>query len=91
MDYAPLSQHRHRFPLGQPTPLGIYDASGRLLLARGHRLDSLEQLEKLIDREAQVDLRESAPLTERISRARPEQLPVFWDQQLDEMGLLLGS
>ena len=89
MNLEPLSRHRHRFELGQPTPLGIFDIGGRLLLARGHRFESAEQLEKLVDREATVDVSELVDTAAQIANARPEQLPVFWDAQMDDMRRLL--
>lgn len=91
MNFEPLSRHRHRFELGQPTPFAIYDAAGRLLLARGHQFDSLEQLDKLVSREAMVDPREFADPADKIAHARPDQLPAFWDEHLGEMARLLRS
>ena len=91
MNFEPLSLHRERFQVGQPTPFGIYDGGGRLLLARGHRFESAEQLDKLIDRDAQVDVRDLADAAERIAQARPEQLPLHWDAQMDEMRRLLHA
>jgi HD domain len=91
MNLEPLSLHRERFALDRPTPFSIYDAGGRLLLARGHRFDGAGQLEKLIDRDARVDPREFADPADRIARARTDQLPAFWDEHLGEMGRLLRS
>jgi len=91
MNFEPLSMHRHRFELGLPTPFAIFDAAGRLLLARGHQFDSEEQLDKLISREAMVDPREFADPTEKIAHARPEQLPAYWDVHMGEMARLLRS
>ncbi len=89
MDFEPLSRHRDRFEPGKPTPLGIYDVGGRLLLARGHRFDNAEQLDKLIDRDARVDTRELDDPCRKIAQARPEQLPAFWDHSMGEVGRLL--
>ena len=88
MNFEPLSRHRHRFELGQPTPFAIFDVGGRLLLARGHRFESAEQLEKLIDRDAMVDPREFGDPADKIAHARPDQLPAFWDEHLGEMARL---
>ncbi len=91
MNLEPLSLHRHRFERGQATPFAIYDAAGRLLLARGHQFDSLEQLDKLVSREAMVDPREFADPAEQIAHARPGAVAAFWDAHLGEMARLLRS
>jgi HD-GYP domain-containing protein (c-di-GMP phosphodiesterase class II) len=91
MNFQPLSQHKNRFEVGKPTPYSIFDVSGRLLLARGHQFESTEQLERLIDREATVDVRELDDPSKRISHARRDQLPAFWDASMGEMGRLLRA
>ncbi len=91
MNFEPLSLHRDRFEVGKPTPFGIFDVSGRLLLARGHRFESLDPLEKLIDRDATVDTRELEDKAQKIANARPEQLPAFWDESMGEVGRLLRA
>lgn len=91
MNFEPLSLHRGRFEIGHPTPLGIFDVSGRLLLRRGHRFECLEQLERLIDRDATVDTRELEDKAHKIASARPEQLPAYWDDSMGEVGRLLRA
>ncbi|MCE4557312.1 HD-GYP domain-containing protein [Roseateles cellulosilyticus] len=91
MSFEPLSQHRNRFEVGKPTPFSIYDVGGRLLLAHGHQFDSIEQLEKLIDRDATVDVREMEDPAKRIANARRDQLPAFWDASMGEVGRLLRA
>lgn len=91
MNFQPLSLHRARFEAGKPTPFGIYDVGGRLLLARGHRFDSIDQLEKLIDRDATVDVRELEDPAKKIANARAEQLPGYWDDSMGEVGRLLRA
>jgi HD-GYP domain-containing protein (c-di-GMP phosphodiesterase class II) len=91
MNFEPLSQHRHRFEVGKPTPFGIYDVGGRLLLARGHHFESIEQLEKLIDREATVDAREFEDKSRKIASARADQLPAYWEESMGEVGRLLRA
>jgi len=91
MSFEALSLHRHRFQVGKPTPYGIFDGSGRLLLARGHPLDSDDQLDRLIDRDATVDMREVDDSVRRIANARPEQLPGFWDESIGAMGRVLRA
>ncbi len=91
MNFEPLHVHRHRFSPGKPTPYGIFDPQGRLLLARGHQFDDLEQLERLIEREATVDMREMVDRSSRIQQARPEQLPAYWEESMGEMARLLRA
>lgn len=91
MNFEPLSNHRHRFELGKPTPFGIYDVGGRLLLARGHHFESIEQLDKLIDRDATVDVREFEDKSRKIANARADQLPAYWEESMGEVGRLLRA
>jgi HD-GYP domain-containing protein (c-di-GMP phosphodiesterase class II) len=91
MNFQPLSLHKTRFQPGKPTPYGIFDAAGRLLLARGHQFDSVEQLEKLIEREATVDLREFDDPARKIANARRDQLPAYWEDSMGEVGRLLRA
>jgi HD-GYP domain-containing protein (c-di-GMP phosphodiesterase class II) len=91
MNFEPLSLHRARFEIGKPTPFAIFDESGRLLLARGHRFESLAQLEKLVERDAVVDPRDPQDPARRIAHARAEQLPAFWADSMGEVGRLLRA
>lgn len=91
MKFQPLSLHKARFHAGKPTPHGIYDGEGRLLLARGHRCESEEQLERLIERGATVDLREFEDPAQRIAQARREQLPAIWEESMGELARLLRA
>ena len=91
MSFVPLSQHRHRFEPGKPAPYSIFDVSGRLLLARGNVLESAEQLERLVDREATIDPRELDDSARRIAGARPEELPGFWEDSIGAMSRLLRA
>jgi HD-GYP domain-containing protein (c-di-GMP phosphodiesterase class II) len=91
MNFQPLSLYRARFELGKPTPFSIYDMGGRLLLARGHHFESMEQLDKLIDREATVDARELEDKSRKISSARADQLPAYWDESMGEVARLLRA
>jgi HD-GYP domain-containing protein (c-di-GMP phosphodiesterase class II) len=86
-----VSKHQHRFDVSKPTPYDIYDGTGRLLLARGHRFESQEQLEKLVDRDATVDVREFSDPSRDISKARPEQLPRYWEESMGAIGRLLRA
>jgi HD-GYP domain-containing protein (c-di-GMP phosphodiesterase class II) len=91
MSFELLSLHRHRFQVGKPTPFGIFDGGARLLLARGHALESEEQLDRLVDRDATVDMREVDDTVRKIANARPEQLPAFWDESMGAIGRVLRA
>ena len=86
MQYTPLSQVRERVQVGAPLPFGIHDHDHTLLLAQGQRVESLAQLQALFARGALVDLAALAALdspSERIARARPDELPGLWTDCLD--------
>lgn len=91
MSYEPLSKHRHRFQIGKPTPYGIFDGTSRLLLARGHTFENEDQLHRLVDRDATVDLRELNDTVRKIATARNDQLPSFWDENLTAIGRVLRA
>lgn len=91
MTFEALIQHRSKFQVGKPTPYGIFDASGRLLLASGQMIRDDDQLLGLIDRNATVDLREFNDGCRRISQARTDQLPGFWHDTLDALGRVLRA
>ncbi len=56
MHHVPLAQVRHRIAVGQPLPFNVYRPDTTLLLARGQRLDTLQQVEALCERGSLVDL-----------------------------------
>ena len=91
MNHEPLSLHRLRFQVGKPTPFGIFDAGGRLLLARGQVIGSQEQLDTLVDRDATVDLREVDDTATKIATARPEHLAAIWDESMGAIGRVLRA
>ena len=69
MQLAQLSSVKHRVHLGAPLPFNVRDADKTLLLARGQRIQSDEQLEALFSRGALVDLAELQTAREEISKA----------------------
>lgn len=85
----PLAAHRGEVTFGKPLPFGICDAEGRLLLARGHVIQSESQLEALLDRGAFVERGSDAGT--RIANARPDQLPGLWESGMDQIGHLLRA
>ena len=91
LSFEPLSQHLHRFQVGKPTPFGIFDVTGRLLLARGHTFEHERQLSRLVDRDATVDMREVDDTVRKIASARHDQLPSFWDESMNAIGRVLRA
>jgi HD-GYP domain-containing protein (c-di-GMP phosphodiesterase class II) len=72
--------------VGAPLPFGIHDHDHTLLLAQGQRVESLAQLQALFARGALVDLAALSALispSERIARARTDELPGLWTECLD--------
>ena len=45
MDLLPLSDMRAHLKAGAPLPWGVRDADGRLLLAQGHMVSSVDMLQ----------------------------------------------
>lgn len=89
VNLQPLSLHRHRVTLGLPLPFGIRDADGRLLLARERVIESLEQLEGLLNRGTYVDGTELDDPAAKIASARPDELPHLWTLNLEQMHRVL--
>jgi len=88
----PLGAHRKEVVFGKPLPFGICDAEGRLLLARGHSIESEAQLEVLLERGAFVDRSGAAPdASHRIAHARGDELAGLWDSSMDHIGMLLRA
>ena len=88
MQYSPLSQVQQRVQLRAPLPFNVRDHDGTLLLARGHVIETTEQMQALFARGALVDLAELQRLlnpTARVQQARPEELPGLWTQCLKEL------
>ena len=80
MPYAELSTVQHRLQLGAPLPFNVRDANHTLLLARGHRIETREQLEALMQRGALVDMTELQSARDQILKAPRELLPQLWSQ-----------
>jgi hypothetical protein len=86
-----LAAHRHQVRIGLPLPFGICDAEGRLLLARGQLIDSVAQFEGLLERGAFVLRDLPAEAAERISQAKPGQLPALWVESAGQVARLLRA
>ncbi len=97
MALSPLALHRARVRPGRPLPFAIRDTAGRLLLARGQLLESEDQLQTLLDREANIDDAELAGLAEpgdalpRLDRARGAELVGHWNNTFDQVGRVLRA
>lgn len=65
MSLVPFSPHH--LQLNHPLPFGIRDASGRLLLAAGARVDQADKLERLKSAELFADAAESMPWRRRLA------------------------
>jgi hypothetical protein len=86
MTFADLSSVQHRLRLGLPLPFNVRAADKTLLLARGHVLESGEQLQALVTRGALVDLSELQTAREEILKAPRAQLPKLWARSLNQVG-----
>lgn len=77
--------------LGEPLPWSIRDAQGRLLLARGHRIESEAQLAALLERGAAVDIEEVRAAATLPPQARTPSLFGQWEQLLWQLDRTLRS
>ena len=85
--------------LGEPLPWNVRDAHGKLLLAHGHVLASLEEVETLLERGAFVDAEEAKEVARRAAEAdkqrqqpqRPVNLFTLWERALWQLERLLRS
>lgn len=93
---------RSKVRLGEPLPWNVRDEGARLLLSRGHIVESEEQLEALLSRGAFVDIEEARAVAhqeeqaekERLSLSalqRPENLFSLWDHSAAEMEKLMAK
>jgi hypothetical protein len=70
MSLVPLSSVKHRVRLQEPLPFAVLDSSGQLLLNRGYRIETQEQLDNLCDRGSLV--REEDVPQEESAQPAPE-------------------
>ena len=80
--------------LGEPLPWGVRDAQGKLLLARGHVIANLDQLEALLERGAFVDIEEvraAVKAAEAEAAKRPLSLFALWERTLWQLDRVLRS
>lgn len=86
VQYSPLSQFKHRVGLTAPLPFNIFDADRTLLLARGQRLENVEQMRALLRRGALVDIAELRDPAAEARLAKPQELPGLWNRSLQQLG-----
>ncbi len=89
MHFAELSTIQHRVHLGAPLPFNVRDADHTLLLARGQRVQTQEQLRTLLLRGALVDLAELQTARDEVMKAPRSQLPKLWAQGLNKVSRAL--
>lgn len=93
---------RSKIRLGEPLPWNVRDETTRLLLSRGHVVESEEQLEALLRRGVFVDIEEARAVEKQLQDAarqratfstlhRTDNLFSLWDQTPDAMRQLLGN
>ncbi len=93
---------RSKVRLGEPLPWSVRDESTRLLLSRGHVIESEEQLEALLARGAFVDVEEARAVAQQEEQAaqerthlstlkRPQNVFSLWDQTAQELRQLMGD
>jgi len=69
-----------------PLPFYVRDNDGTLLLARGHVVETTDQMQALFDRGALVDIVELQSPADRIKQARADELPGLWADGLNKLG-----
>lgn len=89
MTFAALSVVKHRIQLGAPLPFNVRNADRTLLLARGTRLESADQLEALLERGALVDIGEVLTEAEKLKHLPREELPHRWNACLSRVSQAL--
>jgi HD-GYP domain-containing protein (c-di-GMP phosphodiesterase class II) len=89
MQVAALSTVRHRLQPGAPLPFNVRNADKTLLLARGHLVETAEQLQALFERGALVDIAELVSPRDRVQQASRAELPGLWQDSMHRVGHLL--
>ena len=89
MQFAELSTVQHRVQIGAPLPFNVRHADTTLLLARGQRITSKEQLEALFARGALVDMAELRSQQDVVQQASRKELPGLWGECLTRVADVL--
>jgi hypothetical protein len=90
---------RSKVRLGVPLPWNVRDEETRLLLSRGHVVDSEAQLDALLARGAWVDIEEARATAHLLEGAEPKPVATprvqnlfgLWGQSADEMRKLMAK
>jgi len=82
MQHAALATVKQRLAVGVPLPFNVYDFDRTLLLARGHKVASRDQLDALLERGALVDIAELQSGREKALMAPRAVLPRMWNEGL---------
>jgi hypothetical protein len=85
MQCSPLTHVQQHLRVGAPLPFNIRDHDRTLLLARGQRVHTADQLQALLDRGALVDIDELLSPADRIRRASATELPGLWNDCLGQV------
>ena len=83
MQLAALSSVKHRVQVNAPLPFNVRCSKKTLILARGQRIESQQQLESLFERGALVDIAELQSSREEVLKATRSQLPQLWSKSMD--------
>ena len=83
MQLAALSSVKHRVQVNAPLPFNVRCSNKTLILARGQRIESQQQLESLFERGALVDIAELQSSREEVLKATRSQLPQLWSKSMD--------
>lgn len=85
MRFTELSVVRHRVAVGQPLPFNVFNNDQSLLLAKGQRVDSAQQMQALFDRGTLVDIAELNASTEAEQAASTQPLAALWSENVSRM------
>jgi HD-GYP domain-containing protein (c-di-GMP phosphodiesterase class II) len=86
MQFSQLAAVKHRIAVGQPLPFNVRNNDHTLLLARGHVIETYEQMEALFARGALVDMAELRSSQDSIRTAPAQMLPKLWTECMDRVG-----
>lgn len=91
MQFSQLATVKHRVIVGAPLPFNVRDVDRTLLLARGHIIDTHDQMEALFERGALVDMSELLTAADVVRQAPVAALPGLWRDKFNEVGNLLRN
>jgi HD-GYP domain-containing protein (c-di-GMP phosphodiesterase class II) len=89
MQFSPLSAVKQRVQVGRPLPFNVRNNDATLLLAKGHIVETHDQMEALFTRGALVDIAELRTPTDAVKLATAKELPGLWNQSLNKLSQTL--